>query len=122
MACATLKRSIDWEALNQRPTKRRRCNPYASGASGSSSSSAAFSSFQFSRSSIPSEPAASAFANTPSCPKLTPGKCLKGGGGGWGIMRCFHCILYFANIWLLRITLGEQDNIDNVFIILYAFW
>lgn len=28
MACATLKRSLDWEAINQRPTKRRRCNPY----------------------------------------------------------------------------------------------
>ncbi|XP_018790267.1 PREDICTED: akirin [Bactrocera latifrons] len=27
MACATLKRTLDWEALNQRPTKRRRCNP-----------------------------------------------------------------------------------------------
>jgi len=28
MACATLKRSLDWESLNQRPTKRRRCNPF----------------------------------------------------------------------------------------------
>ncbi|XP_026472484.1 akirin-like [Ctenocephalides felis] len=29
MACATLKRSSDWESpLNQRPPKRRRCNPY----------------------------------------------------------------------------------------------
>lgn len=28
MACATLKRSLDWENLNQRPSKRRRCNPF----------------------------------------------------------------------------------------------
>jgi len=28
MACATLKRSLDWEAINQRPNKRRRCNPF----------------------------------------------------------------------------------------------
>ncbi|XP_055918175.1 akirin [Eupeodes corollae] len=28
MACATLKRSLDWESINQRPTKRRRCNPF----------------------------------------------------------------------------------------------
>jgi hypothetical protein len=28
MACATLKRSLDWESLNQRPSKRRRCIPY----------------------------------------------------------------------------------------------
>lgn len=28
MACATLKRSLDWESLNQRPSKRRRCSPY----------------------------------------------------------------------------------------------
>ncbi|XP_068142460.1 akirin [Drosophila tropicalis] len=28
MACATLKRSLDWESMNQRPTKRRRCNPF----------------------------------------------------------------------------------------------
>lgn len=37
MACATLKRTLDWESLNQRPTKRRRCNPF--GQSGSSSPS-----------------------------------------------------------------------------------
>uniref|UniRef100_A0A6M2DH89 Putative akirin n=1 Tax=Xenopsylla cheopis TaxID=163159 RepID=A0A6M2DH89_XENCH len=29
MACATLKRASDWESsLTQRPSKRRRCNPY----------------------------------------------------------------------------------------------
>ncbi|XP_034480640.1 akirin [Drosophila innubila] len=37
MACATLKRALDWESLNQRPTKRRRCTPY--GQSGGSSPS-----------------------------------------------------------------------------------
>lgn len=42
MACATLKRTLDWEALNQRPTKRRRCNPFGqSGANGSPSRSSA---------------------------------------------------------------------------------
>lgn len=30
MACATLKRSLDWESINQRPSKRRRCNPFGS--------------------------------------------------------------------------------------------
>lgn len=35
MACATLKRSLDWESLNQRPSKRRRCLPC--GSSGSQS-------------------------------------------------------------------------------------
>lgn len=37
MACATLKRALDWESLNQRPTKRRRCNPF--GQSGNNSPS-----------------------------------------------------------------------------------
>ncbi|XP_075164178.1 akirin [Haematobia irritans] len=41
MACATLKRSLDWESINQRPNKRRRCNPFGqSGSSGSPSRSA----------------------------------------------------------------------------------
>lgn len=41
MACATLKRTLEWEAINQRPTKRRRCNPFGqSGSSGSPSRSA----------------------------------------------------------------------------------
>lgn len=40
MACATLKRSVDWESMNQRPPKRRRCNPFGqSGSSASPSSS-----------------------------------------------------------------------------------
>lgn len=29
MACATLKRSLDWETMNQMPPKRRRCAPFA---------------------------------------------------------------------------------------------
>lgn len=37
MACATLKRTLDWESINQRPTKRRRCNPF--GQSGNTSPS-----------------------------------------------------------------------------------
>lgn len=28
MACAALKRSSDWETINQSPHKRRRCNPF----------------------------------------------------------------------------------------------
>lgn len=28
MACATLKRSLDWENITHRPSKRRRCNPF----------------------------------------------------------------------------------------------
>lgn len=39
MACATLKRSLDWEALNQRPTKRRRCLPFGTNPSSPTSSS-----------------------------------------------------------------------------------
>ncbi|XP_053952914.1 akirin isoform X1 [Anastrepha ludens] len=38
MACATLKRTLDWEALNQRPTKRRRCNPLGQSTGNGSSS------------------------------------------------------------------------------------
>ncbi|XP_034109455.1 akirin [Drosophila sulfurigaster albostrigata] len=37
MACATLKRALDWESLNQRPTKRRRCVPYGQSAGNSPS-------------------------------------------------------------------------------------
>ncbi|XP_013103618.1 akirin [Stomoxys calcitrans] len=40
MACATLKRSLDWESINQRPNKRRRCNPFGQSTSGSPSRSA----------------------------------------------------------------------------------
>uniref|UniRef100_A0A182QLK0 Akirin n=1 Tax=Anopheles farauti TaxID=69004 RepID=A0A182QLK0_9DIPT len=41
MACATLKRSLDWESLNQRPTKRRRCHPFGSPSHSQSPQSAA---------------------------------------------------------------------------------
>ncbi|EDV97056.1 akirin [Drosophila grimshawi] len=37
MACATLKRASDWESLNQRPNKRRRCNPFGQSRSNSPS-------------------------------------------------------------------------------------
>lgn len=40
MACATLKRTIDWEAINQSPAKRRRCNRLGQSGSASSSRSA----------------------------------------------------------------------------------
>ncbi|KAH8302236.1 hypothetical protein KR044_004270 [Drosophila immigrans] len=51
MACATLKRALDWESLNQRPTKRRRCVPYGQSAAGNSTADGASSS---SSSGIPS--------------------------------------------------------------------
>ncbi|EDS38269.1 conserved hypothetical protein [Culex quinquefasciatus] len=78
MACATLKRSLDWESLNQRPTKRRRCHPFGSpaGAAGSSTSisnalnSSPSSSSAAARSAV-MEPKPSPFADAV-CPKLTP--------------------------------------------------
>lgn len=39
MACATLKRSLDWESINQRPSKRRRCTPFGSSRHSTSSAS-----------------------------------------------------------------------------------
>lgn len=80
MACATLKRSLDWESLNQRPTKRRRCHPFGSpaGATGSSTSisnalnSSPSSSSAAARSAV-MEPKPSPFADAV-CPKLTPEK------------------------------------------------
>lgn len=33
MACATLKRNLDWESMAQLPAKRRRCAPFATGSS-----------------------------------------------------------------------------------------
>lgn len=82
MACATLKRSLDWESLNQRPTKRRRCHPFGSpaGAGGGTSSSSSTSSSALSPSSSSAaaaravmEPKPSPFADAV-CPKLTPEK------------------------------------------------
>lgn len=65
MACATLKRSLDWESLNQRPTKRR-CLPFGSPSSSPSSSAS---------SSKIIDPTPSAFAEATSfVPKLTPEK------------------------------------------------
>ncbi|KAJ2946849.1 hypothetical protein O0L34_g16178 [Tuta absoluta] len=37
MACATLKRNLDWESMAQMPAKRRRCAPFATGSSTSPS-------------------------------------------------------------------------------------
>lgn len=62
MACATLKRSLDWESINQRPTKRRRCLPFSNPTSPSTSTSKIM------------EPTPSPFAEvSPFAPKLTPG-------------------------------------------------
>lgn len=63
MACATLKRSLDWESINQRPTKRRRCNPLGSSTSASPTTVKI------------SEPSQSAFSEA-AFPKLTPGMIL----------------------------------------------
>lgn len=85
MACATLKRSLDWESINQRPTKRRRCHPFGSpagagggsGSGGSSSSSTSSSALSPASSAAAAravmEPKPSPFAEAV-CPKLTPEK------------------------------------------------
>lgn len=89
MACATLKRSLDWESLNQRPTKRRRCHPFGSPSQQSSSMAASASVMSPSSSSATSavssaaaaaaasmrvmEPKPSPFAEA-TCSKLTPEK------------------------------------------------
>lgn len=66
MACATLKRSLDWEALNQRPTKRRRCSPFTSTTGSPSTNQPGCSRI--------TEQAPSVFVENPSYPKLTPEK------------------------------------------------
>lgn len=79
MACATLKRSLDWESLNQRPTKRRRCHPFGSPStsnaqnSPSSSTSAAAAASSSNSAMRVMEPKPSPFAEAV-CPKLTPEK------------------------------------------------
>ncbi|XP_049297548.1 akirin [Anopheles funestus] len=83
MACATLKRSLDWESLNQRPTKRRRCHPFGSpsqspSASSSSSPSASSSTSVAAAAAAAAsmrvmEPKPSPFAEA-TCSKLTPEK------------------------------------------------
>lgn len=67
MACATLKRSLDWESINQRPTKRRRCLPFGTPSSPSTSSSSSTAKVM--------EPQPSPFAEASAyTPKLTPGE------------------------------------------------
>ncbi|XP_035915210.1 akirin [Anopheles stephensi] len=83
MACATLKRSLDWESLNQRPTKRRRCHPFGSSSQSSSASASSPSSSASSSTSVAAaaaaasmrvmEPKPSPFAEA-TCSKLTPEK------------------------------------------------
>ncbi|XP_021699162.1 akirin [Aedes aegypti] len=78
MACATLKRSLDWESLNQRPTKRRRCHPFGSPSSSNAQNSPSSSASAMASSSSNSamrvmEPKPSPFAEAV-CPKLTPEK------------------------------------------------
>lgn len=70
MACATLKRSLDWESLNQRPTKRRRCNPFATTNGTPQNSNAQVTGGKV------TEPTQSAFADA-SLTKLTPGNKIK---------------------------------------------
>ncbi|KAG5679393.1 hypothetical protein PVAND_008961 [Polypedilum vanderplanki] len=66
MACATLKRSLDWEALNQRPAKRRRCLPFGTGPSSPTSPSTSAASKIIEN---------SPFAEVAACtPRLTPEK------------------------------------------------
>lgn len=70
MACATLKRSLDWESLNQRPTKRRRCHPF-----GTPSTSAGAPGAQNIKV-METLPSPFAEASAQNMPKLTPGKFL----------------------------------------------
>lgn len=88
MACATLKRSLDWESLNQRPTKRRRCNPFTS-----SSGSAQNSNAQVANAKV-TEPTQSAFADA-SLTKLTPG-------------RHIFPTSHYGRIFLFFITLNNE--------------
>lgn len=73
MACATLKRSLDWESLNhQRPTKRRRCSPFTTAGGTAQATTTA----QSGNSKLACEPVPSVFADA-SLTKLTPGNyCL----------------------------------------------
>ncbi|XP_055621513.1 akirin [Toxorhynchites rutilus septentrionalis] len=73
MACATLKRSLDWESLNQRPTKRRRCHPFGSPSSSASNQSSPSAASASSSAMRVMEPKPSPFVDA-SCPKLTPEK------------------------------------------------
>ncbi|XP_065074101.1 akirin [Ochlerotatus camptorhynchus] len=73
MACATLKRSLDWESLNQRPTKRRRCHPFGSPSTSNAQNSPSSSSSSSSSAMRVMEPKPSPFAEAV-CPKLTPEK------------------------------------------------
>lgn len=73
MACVTLKRSLDWESLNQRPAKRRRCFPF--GANPSSPTTSSSSKYV---ETAPSTSTSSPFTETSAItPKLTPGKMIK---------------------------------------------
>lgn len=67
MACATLKRSLDWETINQRPAKRRRCSPFTGSPSQNQAASSSSSKVTV------TEPTVSAFSDK-TYPKLTPGK------------------------------------------------
>lgn len=74
MACATLKRSLDWESINQRPTKRRRCNPYGQGNGSSSAAGGPSSSTPSSPSGrLLKEPTPSPFAEA-TLARMSPGK------------------------------------------------
>lgn len=92
MACATLKRSLDWESLNQRPTKRRRCNPFTT-----TSGTAQISNAQTTSAKL-TEPTQSAFADT-TLTKLTPGTCyyfvfINHSSS----LKCFLCLIHVYNV------------------------
>lgn len=74
MACATLKRSLDWESISQRPTKRRRCNPFGQNGNGSPSrSSSALNDGMPTSSCFAKEPQPSPFSEA-NLSKLSPDK------------------------------------------------
>ncbi|CAO1356404.1 unnamed protein product, partial [Diamesa serratosioi] len=68
MACATLKRSLDWESLNQRPTKRRRCHPFGAASTSTGAPGAPNTKI------MEQLPSPFAEASAQNMPKLTPEK------------------------------------------------
>lgn len=113
MACATLKRSLDWESINQRPTKRRRCNPFGQstssamigGSNGGRRSSLAASLSSPSSSSS----AAAAAAAASNATNLTAMPSAFSGGMHHGIQQRCPC----GRVNTLTVSASNRNAIDN---------
>lgn len=100
MACATLKRSLDWESINQRPTKRRRCNPF-----GQSTSSMIGGAGRSSASSSPSSSSAAAHAAA----------IVGGNGGGYSSGNIQQrCPCGRLNTLTVSASRNANDNTDTL--------